>query len=54
MGPRVVAAAQIILVTAGVYAAVFALANWGIGAGGTALSPSMGMLVHVLILAAIA
>ena len=51
MNPRVVAAAQILIVTAGVYAAVFGLAHAGIGAGGTTLSPTPGMVVHVLVLA---
>jgi len=40
MNPRVVAAAQIVLVTTGVYAAVFALSKWGIDG-------SFGMLFHV-------
>lgn len=53
MSPRLVSAAQILIVIAGVFTAVYGLSRFGLGAGGQALSPSLGMFVHVSALALI-
>lgn len=53
MSPRLVSGAQILIVVLGVFTAVYGLSRAGLGAGGTALSPSLGMFVHVSALAAI-